>query len=84
MFSLAEEHLNGSKYKKALKILNKIEEKIGVSEDLSLQKHQIYIFLKDKKDAINELIKLVTFSPENLRALGLLAEFYQNINKPKN
>ena len=84
LFSLAEEHLNGSKYKKALKILNKIEEKIGVSEDLSLQKHQIYIFLKDKKDAINELIKLVTFSPENLRALGLLAEFYQNINKPKN
>ena len=84
LFSLAEELLNGSKYKKALKILNKIEEKIGVSEDLSLQKHQIYIFLKDKKDAINELIKLVTFSPENLRALGLLAEFYQNINKPKN
>ncbi len=29
LFSLAEEHLNGSKYKKALKILNKIEEKIG-------------------------------------------------------
>jgi tetratricopeptide (TPR) repeat protein len=84
LFSLAEEHLNGSKYKKALKILNKIEEKIGVSEDLSLQKHQIYIFLKDKKNAINELTKLVTFSPENLRALGLLAEFYQNINKPKN
>ena len=84
LFSLAEEHLNGSKYKKGLKILNKIEEKIGVSEDLSLQKHQIYIFLKDKKNAINELTKLVTFSPENLRALGLLAEFYQNINKPKN
>ena len=83
-FSLAEELLNGSKYKKALKILNKIEEKIGVSEDLSMQKHQIYIFLKDKKNAINELTKLVKFSPENLRALGLLAEFYQNINKPKN
>ena len=83
-FSLAEELLNGSKYKKALKILNKIEEKIGVSEDLSMQKHQIYIFLKDKKKAINELTKLVKFSPENLRALGLLAEFYQNINKPKN
>ncbi len=83
LFSLTEELLNGSKYQKALKVLNKIEEKIGISEDLSIQKHQIYVFLKDKKNAINELRKFVAFSPENIRGLGLLAEYYQNINKPK-
>ena len=83
LFSLTEELLNGSNYKKALKALNKIEEKIGVSEDLSIQKHQIYVFLKDKKKAINELTKLIAFSPENIRGLGLLAEYYQNINKAK-
>lgn len=83
LFSLTEELLNGRKYQKALKVLNKIEEKIGISEDLSIQKHQIYVFLKDKKNAINELRKFVAFSPENIRGLGLLAEYYQNINKPK-
>ena len=83
LFSLTEELLNGSKYKKAIIVLNKIEEKIGISEDLSIQKHQIYVFLKDKKKAIDELKKLIAFSPENIRGLGLLAEFYQNINKPK-
>ena len=83
LFSLTQELLNGSKYKKALKVLNKIEEKIGISEDLSIQKHQIYVFLKDKKNAINELRKFVAFRPENIRGLGLLAEYYQNINKPK-
>ena len=40
-------------------------------------------FLKNKKKAINELKKLIAFSPENIRGIGLLAEFYQNINKPK-
>jgi tetratricopeptide (TPR) repeat protein len=83
LFSLAEELLNGSKYKKALIVLNKIEEKIGISEDLSIQKHQIYVFLKDKKKAIDELKKLIAFSPENIKGLGLLAEYYQNIEKPK-
>ena len=83
LFSLNEELLNGGKYKKALKVLNKIEEIIGISEDLSIQKHQIYVFLKDKKNAINELRKLVAFSPENIRGLGLLSEYYQNIKKPK-
>ena len=83
LFSLTDEFLNGSNYKNALKVLNKIEERIGVSEDLSIQKHQIYVFLKDKKKAINELAKLVAFSPENIRGLGLLAEYYQNINRPE-
>ena len=83
LFSLTEELLNGSKYKKAIIVLNKIEEKIGISEDLSIQKHQIYVFLKDKKKAIDELKKLIAFSPENIRGQGLLAEYYQNINKPK-
>ena len=81
LFSLTEELLNDSKYKKALKALDKIEEKIGISDDLSIQKHQIYIYLKDKKNATRELEKLVAFNPENIRGLGLLAEYYQNINK---
>ena len=81
LFSLTEELINESRYKKALKALNKIEEKIGVNEDISIQKHQIYVYLKDKKNAINELTKLVAFNPENIRGLGLLAEYYQNINK---
>ena len=81
LFSFTEELLNDSKYKKALKALDKIEEKIGISDDLSIQKHQIYIYLKDKKNATRELEKLVAFYPENIRGLGLLAEYYQNINK---
>jgi tetratricopeptide (TPR) repeat protein len=81
LFSFTEELLNDSKYKKALKALDKIEEKIGISDDLSIQKHQIYIYLKDKKKATRELEKLVAFNPENIRGLGLLAEYYQNINK---
>jgi tetratricopeptide (TPR) repeat protein len=82
-FSLAEELIENNKYKKAINILNIIEGKIGLNEDLSLEKHKIYIYLKKYKNAIKELEKIIENEPDNLRTIGLLAEFYENINKPE-
>ena len=44
LFSLTEAYLNADKFKKSIKVLQKIENELGVSEDLSLQKHQIFAF----------------------------------------
>ena len=44
LFALTEAYLQDNKYKRSLKILDEIEKEIGISEDLSLQKHQIYAF----------------------------------------
>ena len=49
--------MQDNKYKRSLKILDQIEQEIGLSEDLSLQKHQIYAFLNKKKKAIEDAIK---------------------------
>jgi tetratricopeptide (TPR) repeat protein len=82
LFSLTEELLENNQYKKAIKILNKIEINIGINEELTIEKHRIYVYLKKNKSAIEELKKLIAKQPDNLRSIGLLAEFYENINKP--
>ena len=82
LFSLTEELLSNKKYKKAIEVLNDIEKDIGINEDLSIQKHQIYIYLRNRKKAIKELDNLIKEDSSNLRVLGLLAEYYENINHP--
>ena len=81
LFSLTEELLNNNSYKKAIKVLDVIEKKIGIKEEISIQKHQIYLFLKNKKKAVIELENLISNEPESVSRLGLLAEYYENAKK---
>ena len=81
LFSLTEELLNNNSYKKAIKVLDVIEKKIGIKEEISIQKHQIYLFLKNKKKAVIELENLISNEPESISRLGLLAEYYENAKK---
>ncbi|MBM78449.1 MAG: hypothetical protein CL846_08195 [Crocinitomicaceae bacterium] len=83
LFSLAECYMQDKNYKKAIKCLDKIESINGLSQDLSLQKHQIFIYLRKKKKALNELKKLVEKKPEDIRNYGLLGEYYQSIGRKK-
>ena len=53
----------------SIKVLQKIENELGVSEDLSLQKHQIFAFLKKKKKATRELENYIAKDPHNLRVI---------------
>ena len=81
LFSLTEELLNNNSYKKAIRVLDVIEKKIGIKEEISIQKHQIYLFLKNKKKAVIELENLISNEPESISRLGLLAEYYENVKK---
>tara|TARA_Y100000385_G_scaffold91038_2_gene93930 strand:+ start:559 stop:2277 length:1719 start_codon:yes stop_codon:yes gene_type:complete len=81
LFSLTEAYLSSNKIKNAIKILSLIEKEVGVNEEILIQKHQLYNFSKKKKKATDELKKLVAIDSLNLRNLGLLAEYYQSLNK---
>ena len=62
---------------------NKIEEIIGVSEEISLKKQQIYLILKKADKAAQELEKLIIqFPEEETRYNSMLAEMYMNAGKP--
>ncbi len=63
-------------YKTALKAYNEIESIMGIDEDLTREKYEIYKSLGDAESGLNELIKLSDFSPENLAYLRNIATHY--------
>lgn len=60
----------------AIKIYDQVENQIGVSEEISVEKHKLYLDLGKYEDAENELIKLVESQPNNVIYMRKLAEFY--------
>lgn len=64
---------------KAVKAFEQLEKKTGVDEDISRQKHVLYLELGDNKKAEKELEKLVYNFPEKTEFLHLLAGFYKQI-----
>jgi tetratricopeptide (TPR) repeat protein len=77
-FELADGYIYAGKPLEAVKVYDKIEEKIGVNEEGSLQKMKIYTQLRKSDKAINELKKLIQFNPREAKYYGMLGELYQN------
>lgn len=76
-YELAMAYLNHNEPKKALKILDKTEELIGINEEIVNQKKQIYLQLGDVDGAIQEIEKLIAAYPNNLDYYGNLAKIYE-------
>lgn len=77
-YQLAALSLGLGKHQQAIKIYDKIETRIGISEEITLQKQKIYIHLKDFSKVEHELRKLVEANPRESRYYGILAEFYMS------
>ncbi len=77
LYELANSCLMANKPSEAIDAYNEIENIIGITEEISLQKQRIYLLQKktDKsEEEINRLIK--TFPEEKVRYLSILAESY--------
>lgn len=79
-FDIAAAQIYSEEYKGAIETYNELEAVVGVSEEISLQKHQIYLQLQDEEGAENELIKLSDNNPKEIAYLGMLLNFYQERN----
>lgn len=62
----------------AIKAYNSLENKIGVTEDVSRRKIEIYQFSDNKLAMIKEFEKLIDVDPNNITALHNLATTYKN------
>ncbi len=81
LFNIAESYENLKKFKKALKILDTIEEENGLSEMISLKKVGIYKAWGKYDEGKNELLKLRNNLPEAPEYNILLAEYLDEIGK---
>jgi tetratricopeptide (TPR) repeat protein len=77
-YQLAALYLSTEKYPDAIKIYDQIEKKVGITEEISIQKEKIYLVLNDVPKAEHELEALVAAHPDDTHFLSILAEFYMN------
>lgn len=75
-FQLASAYLLDKQLRNAIEVYNDMEQYIGVDEMLIMQKHRIYLELKDNKGAKTELEKWILSEPKNPKPYGLIAEIY--------
>lgn len=81
LYEWATELLKAGKYEEGIKVYNRIEENLGITEEISIQKHSIYLSMKQGEKAAEEIKKLITSFPENSRYLGILADLYTSLGK---
>jgi len=80
-YQLSALYLGLGKYDQGIKTYEKIEKRIGVTEEISMQKHKIYLHQKEYQKAEAELIKLTVSFPDDSRYYSILAEYYMSRDK---
>lgn len=75
-YELGTAYLFLNKLEEAIAAYDRIEERIGVTEDMSVQKEKIYLQLDRLDDAVKEVENLIENFPGEQRYLGMLAEIY--------
>ena len=80
----AELFVSVEKFEEALEVYQALEKKLGVTEQVSINKHTLYLRLNKRKNAYGELHKLIKKFPFKIENHGLLADMYlQDGNKEK-
>lgn len=67
----------------AIAVFNKLESKVGVSEDIAKRKHKIWQQLGKKKEAAKEYEQLVAKYPDNIDYRHFLARYYVQVGNQK-
>lgn len=75
-YYLAEALTQEGELGKAIDMFNELEEAIGMSEPLSMQKYRLYTTLEKPEKAFDELKKLAAKYPENARYPILIGDLY--------
>jgi tetratricopeptide (TPR) repeat protein len=76
-YELANVYLYLNKTSDAIKVYNKIEDAIGITEEASMQKFKIYKKNNNVEKAVEEANKLIKAYPKEAKFYGILGELYQ-------
>jgi len=75
-YFLADTYIYDKDFLKAITVYDNLEKNKGVDKMISMQKHKLYMQLQKKKNAINELLKLIDTYPNDVEVLEILSEVY--------
>ena len=81
LYALLDIYNRQEQYDKVIAPLNRIEGKMGKSEQLSMEKFRIYLQMKDNKNAFHEIESLVAEYPMDSRYQVVLGDVYMQNGK---
>lgn len=80
-FKYAEALIYSKKQKRAIEMLDEIEVELGMSPNLSLTKHDLYLEMGDEESAANELEKLIADNPSSIQNRLVIADYFLRTNQ---
>lgn len=80
-YKLADTYIYSQRYLKAISVYEDLEKKKGIDKMISMQKHKLYLQLKDFNNATKCLETLSNNFPNDLEVLQILAEAYLLTNE---
>jgi len=75
-YDLAQLYRQNNQYDKAIEMLNQVEKRSGINEQIQVLKKILYTKVGEKQKAIDEVKKLIDNFPNESRYYGMLAELY--------
>ena len=72
-YSLSNAYLAGDDVEKAIEVLNRVEQRVGISEPVSLQKQRLWRALGKEDKALHEVEALADAMPQETRYQAILA-----------
>ena len=81
LFNLLDLYNQKEDYGKVISTLNRIEEKTGKNEQITMEKFRIYLQMKDDKKAFEEIESLVNEYPMDYRYQVILGDVYMQNGK---
>lgn len=81
MQQVVNQYILQKKLADAVKVYDEFEKRMGITEEVSMRKHQLYLTMNKEKKALVELEKLAAANTWDSRILSTLAEFYLHLGK---
>lgn len=67
---------SAKEYDQAIEVYDILEKKVGINDQIAVEKEQIFQAAGKKKEALAELQKLIDSNPKEPRYYGLMADYY--------
>ncbi|RMF22528.1 MAG: hypothetical protein D6765_14200, partial [Bacteroidetes bacterium] len=74
--------VRANRHEDAIAVYDRLEKKMGINEELTRRKYQLYLGLGNYKKAEREIERLIQRFPDKPRYRYLLATFYEAIDRP--
>ena len=82
-FYLAEAYKQNKQYQEAVGVLTKAEEYVGLNEQVSINKYDLYKILGEEEKAFAEIQKYIDKYPEQTEYYVLMGDLYMQDGKPE-